>query len=281
MNRLIPLLFLVAYFTIACCRQVSACTVVIGWQGDRVLVGNNEDWYDLDAKYWFEPRGGEVRYGAVFFGFRKDKQFAQGGMNEAGLFFDGLYIDKVKLKKETRLGRKAAKVHVFKEMLHRAATVDEALEYLSQFFIPFIKSAQIVIADRHGDYAILNVNGITRRRLEAEQYVVISNFPAEQGRPAPGTLPEYDQACRLMETNDSLSQKTIVEVLDLTHQQGEVKSIYSNVFDLSNQMIHNYYLFDFESPDIIDLKQALKQAAQTLYFRELFPVRYAEFVEPD
>ena len=145
---------------------IQAFTVVIEWKGDRVWVGNNEDWYDLDAKYWYEPASKKESYGAVFFGFKGEGKFAQGGMNEAGLFFDGLYIDKVKLKKETRKGKKASPTHVFKKMLHQAATVDEALEYLDQYFIPFIKAAQMVIADQNGDYAVINVNGVTRSKLQ-------------------------------------------------------------------------------------------------------------------
>jgi predicted choloylglycine hydrolase len=48
-------------------------------------------------------------------------------------------------------------------MLHNASTVEEALKYIEPYFIPFIKSAQVVIADQNGDYAVLNVNGIARR----------------------------------------------------------------------------------------------------------------------
>ena len=74
---------------------IQACTVVIAWKGDRVWVGNNEDWFDLDAKYWYEPAGKKETYDAVFFGFKGEGKFAQGGMNEAGLFFDGLYIEEL------------------------------------------------------------------------------------------------------------------------------------------------------------------------------------------
>lgn len=250
-----------------------SCTVVIAWQGDRVIVGNNEDWFDTNAKYWYEPARKNESYGSVFFGFKKDGKFAQGGMNEKGLFFDGLYIDKVKLKKETRFGKKAAPTHVFKKMLHEAATVEEALEYLSHFFIPFIKSAQMVIADQHGDYAVINVNGVTRRKLPKEQYVVISNFPAENITPGAEQLPEYHTACELLESNQPYSVDLITQVLDVTHQQGEVKSVYSNVFDLTSLKIYNYYLYDYGHSHVIDLTDISDLPADAVYFKEIFAER--------
>ncbi|PQB03536.1 linear amide C-N hydrolase [Aureitalea marina] len=252
-----------------------ACTVVIAWKGDRVWVGNNEDWYDLDAKYWYEAPGKKESYGAVFFGFKGEGKYAQGGMNEAGLFFDGLYIDKVKLEKETRKGKKASPTHVFKKMLHQAATVDEALEYLDQYFIPFIKHAQMVIADRNGDYAVINVNGVTRRKLAKESYVVISNFPAEEIDPD-YEIPGYEEACSILENSDNPGLEEIRQTLDVSHQNGKVKSVYSNVFDLSNQVITNYYLYDYSKPHIIDFTDRLPVPDKAVYFEELFPTRVEE-----
>lgn len=268
------LLFFLAIHTIG-----NSCTVVIAWDGEKVLVGNNEDWFDLNAKYWLEPSDSKSKYDAVFFGFKKDGKFAQGGMNSQGLFFDGLYIDKVKLEKSTRMGKKAAPQHVFKKMLHNAGTVQEALDYLDAYFIPFIKSAQIVIADRNGDYAILNVNGITRRRLEKEKHVLISNFPAEEITPQTYSDPLFDEALNLLETTSSLTHDIIKNTLEICHQDGKAKSIYSNVFDLTNQRITNYYLFDYDRPYVIDLKNKVNCEAGTVYyFKELFPDRFA-FIE--
>lgn len=256
--------------------DTGGCTVVLAWSGDQVWVGNNEDWYKTKAKYWYEPSGKKGPHGALFFGFRGEGRYAQGGMNDAGLFFDGLYIDEVALKRTTRQGKQAAPTHVFKHMLHRASTVEEALHYLDAFFIPFIKAAQIVIADRHGDYAILNVNGVTRRKLDQESYVILSNFPAEAGKPKPGKFPDYDRACQLMENRDTVDHNLITRVLKTTHQNGKVKSTYSNVFNLTDRIVTNYYLFDFDHPHVLDLSTDVRHLTKPVYFRELFPGRAAE-----
>ncbi len=272
----ISLKYFLLFLFLAVHAMGTSCTVVIAWDGEKVLVGNNEDWFDLQAKYWLEPRDAKSKYDALFFGFKKDGKYAQGGMNSEGLFFDGLYIDKVKLEKATRLGKKAAPQHVFKKMLHQASTVQEALDYLDAYFIPFIKSSQIVIADKHGDYAVLNVNGITRRRLEKEKYVLISNFPAEEITPQSYSDPLFDQALDLLENAPTLTPDVIKNTLEICHQDGRAKSIYSNVFDLTNQRITNYYLYDYDRPHVVDLRENLHCEPDTMYyFRELFPERYA------
>lgn len=251
--------------------------MVIAWNGDRILVGNNEDWYDLNAKYWYESASEKYKYGAILFGFKKDGKFAQGGMNDKGLFFDGLYIDKVKLDKSTRSGKKAAPQHIFRQMLHNAETVEEALEYLEPYFIPFIKNAQIVIADSKGDYAVLNVNGITRRRLEKEKYVLISNFPAEQMTPKPNTDPTFEEANQYLVNLSSISTSEIKNTLNICHQNGDVKSVYSNVFDLTNKRIDNYYLYDFTKSHVIDLREKVNcDANRTYLFKEIFQKRFSE-----
>jgi predicted choloylglycine hydrolase len=266
------LLAFILLITLTGGTALRACTVVIAWKGDKVWVGNNEDWFDPRGKYWYEPAGKNDRFGAVFFGFKNEGKYAQGGMNEAGLFFDGLYIDKVKLTKETRKGKKAAPTHVFKKMLHSAKTVEEALEYLDQFFIPFIKSAQMVIADQTGDYAVINVNGVTRRKLPKEQFVVISNFPAQDMEPG-HAIPGYTESCSLLEAVENPGLKEITRTLELSHQSGEVKSIYSNVFNLTDTVIYNYYLYDYRESFVIDLNDTENLPLKPVLFSSQFPGR--------
>ena len=55
-----------------------------------MLAGNNEDYLDPDTRMWFVP-GEDGRHGCMFFGYADG--FPQGGMNDAGLFFDGLALE--------------------------------------------------------------------------------------------------------------------------------------------------------------------------------------------
>ena len=49
MKHIIPFLCLAL-----CFFDVKACAIIIGYMNGQVLVGNNEDWYHADAKYWLE-----------------------------------------------------------------------------------------------------------------------------------------------------------------------------------------------------------------------------------
>ena len=62
------------------------CTIFTISIGDEVYFGNNEDWSNPNTYIWFEPTSGDL-YGGVYLGF--DNFFAQGGMNEKGLCYDG------------------------------------------------------------------------------------------------------------------------------------------------------------------------------------------------
>src|SRR2546423_14981131 len=64
---------------------VQACTIFVLTDTNRVLFCNNEDWSDPKTRIWFVPGSGE-HYGGVYVGF--DNDYAQGGLNTAGLAFD-------------------------------------------------------------------------------------------------------------------------------------------------------------------------------------------------
>ena len=68
--------------------QSLACSMFSFQVDGKTLVGNNEDYFDPDTWMWTDKSG---KYGSVFFGF--GNFFAQGGMNEAGLVFDGFAME--------------------------------------------------------------------------------------------------------------------------------------------------------------------------------------------
>src|SRR5512133_3528435 len=61
------------------------CTIFKLTRNGATLVGNNEDYSDPETRVWFLPPKANM-HGRVYFGFANG--FAQGGVNDAGLFFD-------------------------------------------------------------------------------------------------------------------------------------------------------------------------------------------------
>jgi hypothetical protein len=83
------------------------------------------------------PAGCNDRYGGVFFGF--DNFWPQGGMNQAGLFFDAFALKPKEVVEQEAKPR--FKGNLIKEMMATCETVEEALaltdRYSSVFHDPF------------------------------------------------------------------------------------------------------------------------------------------------
>src|SRR5690349_21529785 len=65
------------------------CTVFYAADGQTALGGNNEDFNNPHTLAWFIPAS-PGRFGRVYFGY--DDYIPQGGLNDQGVFFDGLAL---------------------------------------------------------------------------------------------------------------------------------------------------------------------------------------------
>ncbi len=248
-----------------------ACYFIIGRKNDRVLVGYNEDWYRSNGKYWFEYPSTKEKYGAVFFGFGGEFKIAQGGMNEKGLFFDGNAIPKQTLVDSVKQGKKAAPVPVFKNVLKNCATVDEAILYLKHYYVPFIKSVEIILADAQGSYAVIDVNGIVERGAVSDGYKIITNFrPTDKSH----VCYRYDLTTDLLEKEFSNSVKEFESILFTARQTYPGATVYSTISDLSSQKINLYYNHQFNDKIEIDLLKSLAEKQKTeTNLEDQFPKR--------
>ena len=82
------LMVLIASLSLNFNNQVNACSVIYYFDSisSKIYVANNEDfWYDTKAYIQINPRT-KSKLARLWFGW---DDFAQGGINEAGLFFDG------------------------------------------------------------------------------------------------------------------------------------------------------------------------------------------------
>jgi penicillin V acylase-like amidase (Ntn superfamily) len=78
----IVLLVLIQFFS----YSADACFILFLKDENNILVANHEDWFANDAAIKINPPM-HGRYGSVTFTFLTEG-WAQGGMNEKGLFFD-------------------------------------------------------------------------------------------------------------------------------------------------------------------------------------------------
>ena len=191
------------------------CIVFLASQGDRVLVGNNEDYVYPKNRVWYVPSaGGNIegsvfefgRYPRVYYGY--DGIPPQSGMNEAGLCFaitsaapqeiagaaeraeyDGYLVDKV---------------------MAECTTVEDALDFIAPYVIRDLERACLFFGDKTGDSAIVEGNAILRKEGRRQ---VLSNFRQSQVAPDSHACDRYRIAVEMLDECSDISVEHFRRIL--------------------------------------------------------------------
>jgi hypothetical protein len=255
-----------------------ACTAFMSSQKDMVLVGNNEDYYNPYTRIWFIPAA-NGQYGRVYFGY--DDWRPQGGMNDQGLFFDGFATAplEVMLSKE----KTKFKGNFFDKFMSECTTVQDVLDLFDRYNLEFMIKFQLLIVDKTGDSAIIEGDRSIRKK---NPYQVVTNF--YQSKVAYNNIPcewykggclRYQIAKNMLKKNRNVSVEYFRDILKATHQNTlGVQTLYSNIYDLKNGIIHLYYLHNYDHEVIINLNNKLKKGRHYYELPSLFgkKVSYAK-----
>ncbi len=265
MPRFLPIVIvMIALFAT---QLASACTGIVVSDRDQVLVGNNEDWFNMRTKIWFtQPAVG--RYGGVYFGF--DNLSPQGGMNQQGLFFDIFALREREAPRQT--GKPTVKRDLMREMMATCATVKEALALIDQYQKDFLDRRQVFIADATGDAAIIEGNAVVRKN---EDHLIVTNFRQSKNASGPSDCRRYRIAQDLLKSCTADRFTCIRRILAATHQEGAYPTLYSNIYDLTAKTVHVYYFHNYEEPIVIDLERVLEKSTGVRDLSALFPPNYA------
>ena len=247
-----------------------ACTAFMSEGNDMVLVGNNEDYSNPYTKLWFIPST-NGQYGRVYFGY--DDWRPQGGMNDQGLFFDAFATAplEVKLSKD----KPKFKGNFFDTFMAKYASVEAVLDFFNQYNLEFMLKFQLLIVDKTGDSAIIEGDQIIRKK---NPYQVVTNFyqskvayrdfPCEWYK---GGCLRYQIAENRLKENRAVSVEHFRDTLKATHQNTlSTRTLYSNIYDLKNGIIHLYHFHNFDNEVIINLKEELKKGRHYYEIPSLF-----------
>jgi hypothetical protein len=241
----------------------TGCTVVYAANGQTAIGGNNEDERNPLTRIWFVPgeRGG---YGSVFVGY--DDLVIQGGMNEAGLFFDGLAVRSVDVP--ARPGKPAyTGQNFFVDVLSGCDSVACVLDKLESVSMPGTWNGQALFGDRFGHSTIIEPLTVVPK---SGAFQVATNFFQSEVPPAQRTDERYVTATQMLAAADQVSTDLIRDVLDATHQEGTAGTVYSTVYDLKAQTIDLYYFHDFGSAVTFDLRAELAKGVHGYEMATLF-----------
>ena len=256
--------------------HVFACTVFNCNRGNEVLVGNNEDWmYATDVKVWVVSSTGKS-YGRVCFGWNQLFFFrqAQGGMNDQGLFFDWALCPKADPPKFS-FRKKISTFSLPDKLLAECATVDEAIAWLKQYNILFVRS-HIMLVDKKGNSAIVEwVDGEFKILKKKEDCQVMTNFWLSHPELGNYPCPRYNKANEMLGNRKEISIEyftailKFVSIYERTEDGNESGTLYSNVYDLAKGDIYVYYKRDFENPIKINLKTELEKGNHSYKLNDL------------
>ncbi len=161
-----------------------ACSVVyyVDESNGKIYVANNEDyWYDTKAYIRIIPRT-KNQIARLWYGW---DNFAQGGINEAGLFFDGA----VTPDQEIPPGYGKPKGNLGDEILANCKTVHQALDYLEKEKIA-LTNAHIIFGDNTGNAAVVEwMDGERKIITISNNRLIMTNFLLSD--PLKGNYPCY------------------------------------------------------------------------------------------
>src|ERR1035437_4389821 len=148
-RKLIVMFLTISVFGFGLFQNGFACSMFKVTMFGKTMVGNNEDYWNPNTRIWFE-QGKNGEYGAAYVGF--DNFFPQGGMNQAGLVFDGFSED-YKAISDT-IGKTSLGMDFLKDILKKCATVDDVKKYLSQHNLSGLETSMFLFIDKTGKYLV-------------------------------------------------------------------------------------------------------------------------------
>jgi penicillin V acylase-like amidase (Ntn superfamily) len=205
--------------------------------------------------------------GMLYFDFASEGT-EQGGMNRAGLFFDGTrtpYAPYPANDKKTN-----CHCYNWNKILEQCSTTEQAIAYAKKYKLPEIEDVHILFADKNGNAAIIGVyEGKLQIRRGSKNYQLLTNFNIND--------PSYggEEPCKRFATAEAMLQKdssvtinNLEDILSKTHQQE--LTAYSNIYNLSTGEVFVYNKINFHTRIKLNLSSELKKGRHTISFSKLF-----------
>jgi len=229
-----------------------ACTGFYVTRDGNIFAGNNEDYINPKTKMWVIPAENN-KYGKILFGF--DDYNPQGGINEKGLFFDGFATQPMPAtKSKDKPNYENIYDVILNEILSTCSTVEEVTSFLDKYNLAFLQNSMLFFGDTHGNSII--VEGDTILKKDGD-FQVTTNFYQSQTKHV--TCNRFNISTKMLNASKHLSVNDCRDILDSAHVEGEVSTLYSQVYDIKNMKIYMYNFHNYNECVTIDIKEELKK----------------------
>lgn len=188
----------------------------------------------------------------------------QGGMNEKGLTFDFNTIDPINFDFTFRKSFPKGDNAILPHILGNLSTVDEVVTFFNTYwFQGGFTSAQMHVADKHGNFAIISASGVIRSKNG--EPMISTNFDL-CGNQDDSSCWRYPIAENILKDKE-VSYETMLEISKET-TQGE-STLYTNIQNLSTGDI---WFKSKHDPDVtikINIAELIKKGRKSFTFSDL------------
>jgi LPXTG-motif cell wall-anchored protein len=242
------------------------CTVFYASDGQTALAGNNEDMNDPLTLVWFIPAA-PGRFGRVYFGF--DDYIPEGGLNDQGVFFDGLSLPyKAMPATSQRPHFPGGGLALWDEVLSRSANVQDAIDIISRWNRLGGEYSQLFYGDRLGNSVIIDGDTILRKQGALQ---IATNFRLVENPNPPYPDNRYGKLFAMLSQADYYTVDLFRQVLDVAHAESGSPTLYSQVYELNKGIIHLYQFHDFQHEVVLNLADELAKGPHIATIASLFP----------
>lgn len=237
-------------------------------QHGQMWAGNNEDfyWYNFSTHIQIVTET-DSTLAFIFFDY-PNNNFPQGGINEAGLFFDINLVEASEVKnvpfKKVFPGSSS---DLMLHMLGRCKSVHEVIELFDSYSLSEMNTAQIHLADKQGNKGIITADSSW---LSTQSFQVSTNYNLCHKDDDYKRCWRYPIATSLLK-NSEPSFELFSQICDSTAQRQGAFTIYSNVHNLTTGEIWLYYAWNYNNPYKTSFKEMTQLGDTTILFRDLFP----------
>ncbi|WP_321345182.1 carcinine hydrolase/isopenicillin-N N-acyltransferase family protein [uncultured Draconibacterium sp.] len=256
LKTLFPILFL-GIFLIP--EKTTACSVLyyVDSKTGKIYVVNNEDYFlDVDAYIQIEPKSKD-KFARLWYGW---DNFAQGGINEKGLFFDAA----VTPEQNKISGYKNPQGNLGDKILAHCATINEALDFLEKEKIALNKS-HMMFGDKSGNAVIVEwINGKRELHWMEDNKLIMTNYLLS--KPEAGNYPCYRYKSiedRIAEMESSEEEVNLLKVGNTFGQAGQPArelengrlggTVYTSFIDITDNEFFLSYKLSNENVIKLDL----------------------------
>lgn len=248
-----------------------ACTVVTFSDGKTVLVGNNEDYSDPNAKVWFIPASAD-KHGRICWGFDAGFEIAQGGMNDQGLFIDANAVPPTGWKGDP--GKPDLPGGLLDHVLATCATVGEVVALFESHNAMPLARARFPVADARGESIIIEWGQGKLQFLKRQgRYQIATNFVQSDFKAGEYPCDRYRTAETILSSAREVSIAPVRFALAATSGSLTTATIYSTICDLKRKRVWLYNFHNFEEAVVFDLPRELAKGKRGLDIASLFLVK--------